>query len=603
MTLVLRYAARSDRGLVRANNEDSVYAGARLLALADGMGGHAAGEVASQLVIAALAHLDDDEPGGDLLSKLNAAVHEGNSAIAAHVEADPELEGMGTTLTAILFAGNRLGLVHIGDSRGYLLRDGELTQITKDDTFVQTLVDEGRITAEEAHSHPQRSLIMRALTGHEVEPTLIVREAHAGDRYLLCSDGLSDPVSHDTILEALQIADVTESADRLIELALRGGGPDNVTVVVADVVDYDYGQTQPILAGAVSGDDDQSAPPNTAAGRASAFNPKRAPRAKRVVAAARRAAAASRGRGARMIIAARAAPAAGAAPDSPSAARSFATTTTSPSTTAPSTIMRGVQGSLLGNAAAGAVPARLPRTPATSSRSSAPTSTRSGCQLLKVDDLRESERAQVTAGLPVRHARRRHPPAQRARPGLGAADLRAARDPADRRRRPPHRRLPRRLAPDPRPPARHRATPTDSAPHRRRRHPRPPPGAGSRAPPTARRRRPADADRHRAAAAATGAGHQLPGRRHDAPQPQAPVTVVPPLPNRRNAELFLLGFAARHHHGRAAASSRPTRNRASAGTSPQYTRRATSRCSAARTWPSAASRRTPIRCCFRWSRC
>ncbi len=116
---------------------------------------------------------------------------------------------------------------------------------------------------------------MRALTGHEVEPTLIMREARAGDRYLLCSDGLSDPVSHETILEALQISDVAESADRLIELALRGGGPDNVTVVVADVIDYDYGQTQPILAGAVSGDDDQVAPPNTAAGRASAFNPRR----------------------------------------------------------------------------------------------------------------------------------------------------------------------------------------------------------------------------------------------------------------------------------------------------------------------------------------
>lgn len=276
MTLVLRYAARSDRGLVRANNEDSVYAGARLLALADGMGGHAAGEVASQLVIAALAHLDDDEPGGDLLSNLDQAVREGNAAIAAQVELDPDLDGMGTTLTAILFDGNRLGLVHIGDSRGYLLRDGDLTQITKDDTFVQTLVDEGRITAEEAHSHPQRSLIMRALTGHEVEPTLIMREARAGDRYLLCSDGLSDPVSQETILEALKIPDVAESADRLIELALRGGGPDNVTVVVADVVDYDYGQTQPILAGAVSGDDDDIAPPNTSAGRASAFNPRRA---------------------------------------------------------------------------------------------------------------------------------------------------------------------------------------------------------------------------------------------------------------------------------------------------------------------------------------
>ena len=283
MTLALRYAARSDRGLVRANNEDSVYAGARLLALADGMGGHAAGEVASQLVIAALAHLDDDEPGGDLLSKLETAVREGNSAIAEHVELDQELDGMGTTLTAILFAGDRLGLVHIGDSRGYLLRDGELTQITKDDTFVQTLVDEGRITAEEAHSHPQRSLIMRALTGHEVEPTLIMREAREGDRYLLCSDGLSDPVSQETILEALKIPGVAESADRLIELALRGGGPDNVTVVVADVVDHDYaGQTQPILAGAVSGDDDSLAPPNTSAGRASAIAP-RPPVANRVV--------------------------------------------------------------------------------------------------------------------------------------------------------------------------------------------------------------------------------------------------------------------------------------------------------------------------------
>jgi protein phosphatase len=285
VTLVLRYAARSDVGLVRSNNEDSVYAGARLLALADGMGGHAAGEVASQLVIAALAHLDDDEPGGDLLAKLEAAVHAGNSAIAAQVEMEPDLEGMGTTLTAILFAGNRLGLVHIGDSRGYLLRDGELSQITKDDTFVQTLVDEGRITREEAHSHPQRSLIMRALTGHEVEPTLTMREVRIGDRYLLCSDGLSDPVSDETILDALQIPDVTDSADRLIELALRGGGPDNVTVVVADVVDYDYGPTQPIIAGAVSGDSeyqDQLTRPNTAAGRASAINP-RANAVKRVL--------------------------------------------------------------------------------------------------------------------------------------------------------------------------------------------------------------------------------------------------------------------------------------------------------------------------------
>ncbi len=397
MTLVLRYAARSDRGLVRANNEDSVYAGARLLALADGMGGHAAGEVASQLVIAALAHLDDDEPGGDLLSKLDTAVREGNSAIAAQVEADPELEGMGTTLTAILFAGNRLGLVHIGDSRGYLLRDGELNQITKDDTFVQTLVDEGRITLEEAHSHPQRSLIMRALTGHEVEPTLIMREARAGDRYLLCSDGLSDPVSHETILEALQIADTAESADRLIELALRGGGPDNVTVVVADVVDYDYGQTQPILAGAVSGDDDQTAPPNTAAGRASAFNPRRNV-AKRVEPPPEEPVRAPRSRrrifiaAALLILVVVAGLVIGR-----EIVRSNYYVTAHEGTVS---IMRGVPGSILGIAMQ-----ETYRHGCLTDRNDlnliAPHQAPSGCQLFRVTDLKEAERAQVEAGLPT----------------------------------------------------------------------------------------------------------------------------------------------------------------------------------------------------------
>ncbi|NMN95288.1 protein phosphatase 2C domain-containing protein [Antrihabitans stalactiti] len=277
MTLTLRYAARSDRGLVRSNNEDSVYAGARLLALADGMGGHAAGEVASQLMIAALAHLDDDEPGNDLLGKLEAATREGNASIADQVDDEPELDGMGTTLTAILFAGKKLGLVHIGDSRAYLLRDNELTQITRDDTFVQSLVDEGRITAEQAHSHPQRSLIMRALTGNEIEPTLTVREARAGDRYLLCSDGLSDVVSDETIANTMREGNQDDCADRLIELALRSGGPDNVTVVVADVIDLDYGQSHPIVGGAASTEEEEHAPaPNTAAGRAAALRPPRA---------------------------------------------------------------------------------------------------------------------------------------------------------------------------------------------------------------------------------------------------------------------------------------------------------------------------------------
>jgi len=273
MTLVLRYAARSDRGLVRSNNQDSVYAGPRLLALADGMGGHAAGEVASRVVIAALAPLDDDEPGDDLLSQLRESVIGGNNAIAELVENEPELEGMGTTLTAILFSGSTLGLVHVGDSRAYLLRGGQLTQITHDDTFVQKLQDEGRITEEEADSHPQRSLLLKALTGHEVEPSLTVREARAGDRYLLCSDGLSGMVSRQTLEEAITIQDAQECADRMIELALKGGGTDNVTVIIADVVDVDYGDDAPIIGGAAGDGSDEVPQGDSPAARARALNP------------------------------------------------------------------------------------------------------------------------------------------------------------------------------------------------------------------------------------------------------------------------------------------------------------------------------------------
>jgi protein phosphatase len=237
MTLTLRYAVRSDLGLVRGNNEDSVYAGPRLLAIADGMGGHAAGEVASKIVIGTFEPLDDDRPTGDLASTLRSAVFEANSRIADAVEQNPDLEGMGTTLTALRFAGAQIALVHVGDSRAYLLRNGEFEQITHDDTYVQYLVDSGKLTADEAMDHPRKSVILRALRGADVEPDVAIREAHAGDRYLLCSDGLSDVVSSETIAETLGIPDVQECADRLVELALRSGGPDNVTVIVADVVD------------------------------------------------------------------------------------------------------------------------------------------------------------------------------------------------------------------------------------------------------------------------------------------------------------------------------------------------------------------------------
>ena len=261
MSLSLRFAAGSHKGMIREGNEDSGYAGPRLLAIADGMGGQAAGEVASSEVISTIVALDDDVPGSDILTSLGTAVQRANDQLRAMVEEDPQLEGMGTTLTALLWTGQRLGLVHVGDSRAYLLRDGVLTQITQDHTWVQRLVDEGRITEEEATTHPQRSLLMRALgSGDHVEPDLSIREVRVGDRYLICSDGLSGVVSHQTLEEALaSYQGPQETVQELIQLALRGGGPDNITVIVADVLDLDTGDTlagqlsdTPVVVGAVA---------------------------------------------------------------------------------------------------------------------------------------------------------------------------------------------------------------------------------------------------------------------------------------------------------------------------------------------------------------
>ena len=241
MTHQLAYAARSDRGLIRSSNQDSVYAGNTLLVVADGMGGHAAGDMASRLVVAAFVPLDDRDAGGDLLRALAKATRDGNAAIADVVHENPELDGMGTTLTALLFDGGRLGMAHVGDSRAYLYRNGVLHQLTHDDTFVQSLIDDGRITQEEAAHHPQRSLLLRALNGTEVDPSLTIREVTAGDRYLICSDGLPGVVSAEAIAEALANPDPGVTADALIQLALVGGGPDNITVIVADVMDTGVG--------------------------------------------------------------------------------------------------------------------------------------------------------------------------------------------------------------------------------------------------------------------------------------------------------------------------------------------------------------------------
>jgi serine/threonine protein phosphatase PrpC len=282
MTLTLRYAARSDRGLIRDGNQDSVYAGPRLLAVADGMGGMAAGDVASNIVIGAMAPLDEDVPGDALVDALRGAVEAANQQLRDTVDANPHLEGMGTTLTAMLFSGSKIGLVHIGDSRAYMLRDGEFAQITKDDTYVQMLVDEGRISAEEASSHPQRSLLTRAMDGRDVEPEYSVRQVKQGDRYLICSDGLSGVVSSETIGETMrEYVDPNQCVDRLIALALRGGGPDNITVIVADAHDEDIVEDAPVVGGAAARDRGMTASADgesTPAARAASLTATSAPR-------------------------------------------------------------------------------------------------------------------------------------------------------------------------------------------------------------------------------------------------------------------------------------------------------------------------------------
>jgi PPM family protein phosphatase len=280
MTLTMRYAARSDRGLIRDGNQDSVYAGPRLLAVADGMGGMAAGDVASNIVIGAIAPLDEDVPGDALVDALRSAVENANQQLRDTVDANPHLEGMGTTLTAVLFSGSKIGMVHIGDSRAYLLRNGEFSQITKDDTYVQMLVDEGRISEEEASSHPQRSLLTRALDGRDVDPDYSVRQVLPGDRYLICSDGLSGVVSFDTIGGTVrEYVDPKECVERLVQLALRGGGPDNITVIVADATDQDIVEAAPIVGGAAARDrgNSTSADDSTPAARASALSAPRPP--------------------------------------------------------------------------------------------------------------------------------------------------------------------------------------------------------------------------------------------------------------------------------------------------------------------------------------
>ncbi|MCW2753968.1 MAG: serine/threonine-protein phosphatase [Marmoricola sp.] len=252
MTFRLRFTALSDVGRVRRDNQDSGYAGPHLLLIADGVGGAARGDIASSAAVEAIRKLDVP-PGNDPLSELAATIHLAHDRLAEIVEGHPDLDGTSTTVSAAVFDGTQLAIGHVGDSRGYLLRDGVLRQLTDDHTLVQSLVDEGRITEDEARVHPHRNLILRAVDGvHEPEPDLFTTEVNAGDRLLFCSDGCSGVLTNHALAALLAIDPLETATSRLVSAALDAGSSDNVTVVVAEVLE----------------DDDEASPPAFVVGAA-----------------------------------------------------------------------------------------------------------------------------------------------------------------------------------------------------------------------------------------------------------------------------------------------------------------------------------------------
>jgi PPM family protein phosphatase len=257
VTLYLQIGALSHVGVVREGNEDSLFAGHQLLAVADGVGGSAYGEVASATIVSVFAPLNDLPPESidDPLAVLRGAVTTANDRLREMTERDPKLAGMGTTLTALLWVQQQLGMVQVGDSRAYRLRGGAFEQISRDQTFVQMLVDEGRITSDQAINHPQRNVILNAMDGRDdVVPVLDLLDPQAGDRYLLCSDGLSDYVAVADIAAAMAEADPQPTCERLVTLALDAGAPDNVSCIVAVLLDHEppADDRLPIVGGAAA---------------------------------------------------------------------------------------------------------------------------------------------------------------------------------------------------------------------------------------------------------------------------------------------------------------------------------------------------------------
>ena len=249
--LILRYAARSDVGRLRAKNDDSAYAGRHLAVVADGMGGHAGGDVASASTVLDLVHLDHGDYAGDAGTVLADEIQTANSLLSELVAANPKLAGMGTTVTAVLLNGSKLAFAHIGDSRAYRLRGTSFEQMSVDHTFVQRLINEGRLRPEEAETHPHKNVLMRVLGDVDASPELDLTsfDVEEGERWLLCSDGLNY-VPHEIVEQTVKdLEDVGECADRLIALTLAAGAPDNVTVVVADIVAAELGEAgEPVAA-------------------------------------------------------------------------------------------------------------------------------------------------------------------------------------------------------------------------------------------------------------------------------------------------------------------------------------------------------------------
>ncbi|MBA3234230.1 MAG: serine/threonine-protein phosphatase [Propionibacteriales bacterium] len=251
MVLSLRVSAASDIGR-RRKNDDSGYAGTHFVMVADGMGGAPHGDLASSVAVQTMQRLDVPAPD-DMLEALAGAVHRANDRLAEVIEEDSTTDGMGTTVTAVLFAGARIGVVHLGDSRGYLWRAGELLRITNDHSWVQSLIDEGRISPDEAAVHSHRSLLLKVLDGrHDNDPDLTVYDVEGGDRILLCSDGLSGFVSHERIERAMSIGTADAVTAELIALALDSPSNDNITVVVADVVEEPALDVEPLIVGAAA---------------------------------------------------------------------------------------------------------------------------------------------------------------------------------------------------------------------------------------------------------------------------------------------------------------------------------------------------------------